>query len=118
MNTAALRAGLELTVAGMGLVFLLLAMLWAMIAVLLRTDRPGAAPVSAPPPDEGAVDAQGLSPALVAAVMVAVRLHRHVQRRRAAPAMRAHRPGTLPNRWVIAGRTRQNRSWAPGGRFT
>jgi len=54
---------------------------------------------------------------LLAAIMIAVRAHIRVRRKQAAPAMRSHQPGTLPSRWVASGRTRQNRSWAPGGRY-
>jgi glutaconyl-CoA/methylmalonyl-CoA decarboxylase subunit delta len=49
--------------------------------------------------------------------MIAVRAHIRVRRKQAAPAMRSHQPGTLPSRWVATGRTRQNRSWATGGRY-
>ncbi len=54
-----------------------------------------------------------LSPELLAAVMVAVRMHRRVRRKQAAPAMRTHQPGTLPSRWVGVGRASQNQSWHP-----
>jgi sodium pump decarboxylase gamma subunit len=117
-----LAAGLRLTVYGMGIVFLLLGLLALLIALLARRDagRPprkeraegfaAAAPTVAP--DPALTD-----PALLAAIMIAVRAHIRVRRKQAAPAMRSHQPGTLPSRWVASGRTRQNRSWAPGGRY-
>jgi sodium pump decarboxylase gamma subunit len=113
---AALRTGLELTVVGMGLVFLVLAVLWGLVAALARLDRTeaappragGAAPAAAPP---------SLDPEMLAAVGVAVRLHLRALRRQAAPAARVHAPGSLPSRWVSTGRTRQNRSFTPRGRY-
>lgn len=116
-----LGAGLRLTVYGMGIVFLLLGVLALIIGGLARLDRPRgreaekrkepgadrARPAASERPD----------PALLAAIMIAVRAHIRVRRKQAAPAMRSHQPGTLPSRWVASGRTRQNRSWAPGGRY-
>jgi sodium pump decarboxylase gamma subunit len=125
--------GAELTVYGMGLVFLLLAVLWGLIAVMIRLDQPetsseapedevvetpaaaDAAALEANPARAAAVD--GLSPEVLAAVVIACRAHRMARRKQAAPEMRTHQPGSLPSRWIGAGRTRQNRSWAPGGRF-
>jgi Na+-transporting methylmalonyl-CoA/oxaloacetate decarboxylase gamma subunit len=114
--------GLELAVYGMGLVFLLLAVLWGMMVILLRLDRQpdnGRASVEAALPAalivRGNVDA--LEPELLAAVVIACRAHRMTRRKQAAPEMRTHEPGSLPSRWVGSGRTRQNRSWAPGGRY-
>lgn len=119
-----LRAGLWITLAGMGLVFLLLGLLSLLLRLLLATDRPAAAK-AAPRPTAGAADhgraalaSPSFDPEVLAAVVIAVRAHRIHQRRQAAPALRAHLPGTLPSRWVASGRTRQNRSFTPGGRFT
>lgn len=122
----ALWIGLELTLYGMGLVFLLLALLWGLIALITRFEpasdagsidagviagAPGAASVRA-------ADGGVLDPELLAAVVIACRAHRMARRKQAAPEMRTHKPGSLPSRWVATGRTRQNRSWAPGGRFS
>ncbi len=108
-----LLVGLRLTVYGMGIVFLLLAVLALIIAGLVRLDRPKAKAEKA----RAATAPAGPDPALLAAIMIAVRAHVRVRRKQAAPAMRSHQPGTLPSRWVASGRTRQNRSWAPGGRY-
>ncbi len=115
-----LLTGVRLTVYGMGIVFLLLGVLALLIAVLVRYDGPGprerkerAAAAAA----EAAEAARLPDPALVAAIVIAVGAHVRVRRKQAAPAMRSHQPGTLPSRWVASGRTRQNRSWAPGGRY-
>ena len=109
-----LLVGLRLTVYGMGIVFLLLGVLAVIIGGLVRLDRPRATGARAEkvPLRGGRPD-----PALLAAIMIAVRAHIRVRRKQAAPAMRSHQPGTLPSRWVASGRTRQNRSWAPGGRY-
>lgn len=106
-----LGTGLALTAWGMGLVFLLLALLWALTSLLLHLDRPGGTIVTASAPT-------GPDPELLAAIVLAVREHRRVRRKQAAPAMRSLRPGALPSRWVGAGRTRQNRSWSAGGRYS
>lgn len=111
-----IETGLLLTVAGMGLVFLLLALLWGLIALLLRLDRgatsapPADAPAALPASVPAAV-APGLAPELLAAITIAVLTHRAVRRRQAAPLMRQHLPSTLHSRWVVAGRARQNQSW-------
>jgi hypothetical protein len=43
-------------------------------------------------------------------------MHQALRRKEAAPAMRKHRPGTRPSRWVNVGRHLQNTSWHPGRR--
>jgi sodium pump decarboxylase gamma subunit len=113
-----LLVGLRLTVYGMGIVFLLLGTLAVIIGGLVRLDRPPARGAKAPAArPAAAAAAPAPDPALLAAIMIAVRAHIRVRRKQAAPAMRSHQPGTLPSRWVASGRTRQNRSWAPGGRY-
>jgi sodium pump decarboxylase gamma subunit len=121
-NVIAMWVGFELTIYGMGLVFLLLAVLWGMIALLVRLDNPPvpAEEVAAVTPRARAVASAepSLDPALLAAIVVACRAHRMARRKQAAPELRTHEPGSLPSRWVGSGRTRQNRSWAPRGRFS
>lgn len=125
MPMETLGTGLRLTFFGMGLVFLLLGVLSLLVRLLLRTDparRTGAEAKAAPAaPAEGvrvALSSPAFDPEVLAAIVIAVRTHRTHLRRQAAPALRAHLPGTLPSRWVGAGRTRQNRSFTPGGRYT
>jgi glutaconyl-CoA/methylmalonyl-CoA decarboxylase subunit delta len=132
----AMWVGAELTLYGMGLVFLLLAVLWGLIALMIRLDRPPAAEDAvatsaeeAAGPAEAAgslssaaavaatLDATALDPDTLAAIVIACRAHRMTRRKQAAPEMRTHQPGSQPSRWLGTGRTRQNRSWAPGGRF-
>ena len=124
---ANLEQGALLTLAGMGLVFAVLVLLWGLITLLLRFDRRRAPKQPAQPaPVSKQVDleqgnavvvergqAGELSPEMLSAVMVAVRMHRRVRRKQAAPAMRTHQPGTLPSRWVGAGRVSQNQNWHP-----
>ncbi|MGA8052743.1 MAG: OadG family protein [Burkholderiales bacterium] len=128
--------GLQMTVLGMGLVFMLLALLWAVLTLVLKFDRVPAEPVT---PEAATLEAErvaaiaddkvgaqvpmtptvhGMDADLVAAIMVAVLTHKAVRRREAAPVMRSYWPGSLlyASRWVASGRTRQNRSWQPGGR--
>jgi glutaconyl-CoA/methylmalonyl-CoA decarboxylase subunit delta len=61
---------------------------------------------------------QGMDANLVAAITVATLTHRAVRRHEAAPMMRSAWPGSqlYASRWVTSGRTRQNRSWQPGGK--
>jgi Na+-transporting methylmalonyl-CoA/oxaloacetate decarboxylase gamma subunit len=116
--------GLTVTLIGMGLVFALLGLLWALLAVMGKLD-------TAPPePEEAlAVDAPsvapplssvfaraaaiGLDPEAVAAITIAVVVHTEVRRRQAAPSMRSTWPGSqiYASRWLAAGRTRQTRNW-------
>ena len=107
--------GLQITALGMGLVFGLLALLWGLLTLVQRWDRPAVAAsrVEAAPAAE-----EGMDPALVAAIVTAALAHRAHRRREAAPAMRSHWPGSqlYASRWVAAGRTRQNQSWQRRGR--
>ncbi|HEX6973598.1 MAG TPA: OadG family protein [Vicinamibacterales bacterium] len=106
----AIWIGLKLTVYGMGLVFFLLAVLWGLIALLIRFDRP-AAPAEAATGDAAAAARPAIDAALLAAIVIACRAHRMARRQQAAPEMRTHEPGSLPSRWVGIGRSRQVRSW-------
>ncbi len=99
-----LYIGLQLAVYGMGLVFLLLAIMAAAISFFTRLDR---APVETAA-EESAIDfPPGLDADAISAITIAVMTHRAVRRKQAAPAMRRHQPGTLPSRWVAIGRARQ-----------
>ncbi len=106
--------GFQLTVFGMGLVFLLLAVMALLIKLLLRTDsaepKPEATEEAAftPPPD---FDEDSL-----AAIMVAVVMHRAKRRKQAAPAMRQYKPETVHSRWVTVGRSQSNVNWQPARR--
>lgn len=106
--------GLQITALGMGLVFGLLALLWGLLSLALKLDRPPApAAVQAPQPQAEPAPDPLADPALRAAVTMAVLAHAARQRGEAAPPVRLHSPGSLlhASRWVAAGRTRQNHAW-------
>ena len=125
--------GLYLTVAGMGSVFLLLAVLMVLLLGIGRLDRPKPAAVvgpdvAEPSPESGdattigpdaatdrpvVLDANGLTPDQVAAIAVAVATHARVRRSQAAPAMRRIAPGSQlhASRWVAIGRAYQIQPW-------
>ena len=116
--------GLSMTAVGMGLVFAMLALLWGLLTLVLRLDRPvaaatasqdAAAPASASP--DSAPD-DGIAPEVIAAITIATLAHVSARRREAAPLMRSYWPGSLlfASRWVATGRARQNRIWQRRGR--
>jgi sodium pump decarboxylase gamma subunit len=123
--------GLQMMALGMGLVFVLLALLWGLLTLVLRFDRepqPAALPVASAevasaadaavpeaPPRVATVD--GMDADVVAAILVAVLRHKEVRRAQAAPAMRSYWPGSLlyASRWVASGRARQNSIWERRG---
>ena len=131
-----LEWGLKMTVLGMGLVFALLGLLWAILTVVLMLDKEPKAEVSpqaaraeaeriAAVADD-AVGAQTPEPAtvngmpadLVAAILVATMKHKLILRRQAAPFMRSYWPGSqlFASRWVATGRARQTYNWQPRGK--
>lgn len=121
--------GLQMTVLGMGLVFALLALLWGLLALMLKFDPAPAAPPAAGESGHvagaaggaaggpaGAPAVDGMDADLMAAITVAVLAHKAVRRGQAAPVMRSYWPGSLlyASRWVASGRVRQNRGWHRG----
>lgn len=128
--------GLKMSVLGMGLVFALLALLWALLTLVLKLDKEPTAALSdrqakadtagiaavaddavgAQKPDCPAVN--GMPADLVAAILVATLQHKLTLRRQAAPVMRSYWPGSqlFASRWVATGRARQNHSWQPRGK--
>ena len=112
-----IATGVEITVWGMGLVFLLLAIMWALLTVLLRMDNPAASSEASAADAWGAAGstAPSIPGELTAAIALAVMTHRAVLRMQAAPTMRSHPPGSIlfANRWVAAGRHLQTQSWHP-----
>jgi Na+-transporting methylmalonyl-CoA/oxaloacetate decarboxylase gamma subunit len=128
--------GLKMTVLGMGLVFALLGLLWALLTLVLKFDKAPTAAVSDKDANaqaeriaavaDDAVGAQvperptvnGMPADLVAAILVATLKHKLTLRRQAAPVMRSYWPGSqlFASRWVATGRARQNHSWQPRGK--
>ena len=119
-----LAFGLQITVIGMGLVFGLLALLWALLALAGRLEpQPESAPAAEEPTVEIAagdatlrVEGPGveqLPPEALAAIAAAVLAHAANRRGQAAPEMRSYWPGSLlfASRWVAAGRDRQTRGY-------
>ncbi|MBS1231147.1 MAG: sodium pump decarboxylase gamma subunit [Proteobacteria bacterium] len=131
-----LEWGLKMTVLGMGLVFALLGLLWALLTVILMLDKEPKAVVSELETNaeaeriaavaDDAVGAQVPEPAtvngmpadLVAAILVATMKHKLILRRQAAPFMRSYWPGSqlFASRWVASGRARQTTNWQPRGK--
>ena len=111
-----LFTGLNLTVLGMGLIFLLLALLWGLLVLMLRMDRES--PSDADAAGQRRAGPARLAPELLTAISIAVLTHRSVLRKQAAPAMRSFWPGSIlfASRWVAAGRHRQTQNWHPGNR--
>lgn len=118
--------GAMMTVAGMGVVFGLLVLLWALLRVIGRLDEAEVARASAveesdaagaavlpPPPGVTVSNADGLDDDTIAAIAVAVIKHADIRRKQAAPEMRANAPGSQlwASRWVAVGRALQNAPW-------
>lgn len=114
-----LMTGFGITVLGMGLVFLLLVVLWALLTAMLHLDRqpPQTPDVRIPPRRPAPAGPATPAPELLAAITVAVVTHQALMRKQAAPAMRSHWPGSIlfASRWVAAGRHQQTQSWNPRG---
>ena len=128
--------GLKMTVLGMGLVFALLGLLWALLTLVLALDKEPVVGLSDKDANadaeriaavaDDAVGAQvperptvnGMPADLVAAILVATLKHKLTLRRQAAPVMRSYWPGSqlFASRWVATGRARQNHSWQPRGK--
>lgn len=126
--------GLQMMVLGMGIVFTLLALLWALLVIVLRFDReetPADVPPAAGEDVAAGVPAlaaeaaaapavpsiNGMDADLLAAILVATLTHKNVRRGQAAPMMRSYWPGSLlyASRWVASGRAQQNRNWQRRG---
>ncbi len=137
MHTEHLGWGGWMTVAGMGMVFAILILLTLALWLIGFADAQSMkraqeaeekakalAAASTPAPELAAESAEPQAPAVVttpsgltvdqlAAISVAVVTHARVRRNQAAPAMRAHEPGSLlhASRWVSSGRSTQTTPW-------
>jgi sodium pump decarboxylase gamma subunit len=116
-----LMMGVNLTILGMGLVFLLLVLLWGLLVLILRLDREPTrteTPGSPTPARRRAGRPRNMAPELFSAIAIAVLTHQAILRKQAAPSMRSHWPGSIlfASRWVAAGRHQQTQSWRPGKR--
>ena len=106
--------GLQMTVVGMGLDFLLLALLWGLLTLVLALDKTPAETSAVQPAAETTRKSDDRLPAdLVAAITTAVLKHRSTLRLgRNSPSSE----DATGSRWVATGRTRQNTSWQPRGK--
>lgn len=103
--------GLQMTVLGMGLVFLLLALLWGLLTLVLALDKTSQVDPLPVAPHEAKQD--NLPADLVAAIATAVLKHRSTLRIGRTSPSNEYASGS---RWVATGRTRQNASWQPRGK--
>ncbi len=108
-----LQTGLYLTVAGMGLVFLVLAMLWGLIVLLLKYDKESQ-PLSLSAM-ESAEDVAGEKPVrseVVAAISVAIHKYNTEKGRRLLDAPFDAGVEDV-NNWSLTGRAQQQTDWQP-----
>ena len=114
MNEA-LQTGLYLTVAGMGLVFFVLAMLWGLITLLLKFDKEPKPEISTEGGVTALAEADGaLNLELVAAISAAVQAYKTERSLRGAsnaPAYSSERENV--DYWSMAGRAHQQSDWHP-----
>ena len=106
-----LKIGLQLTVYGTGLVFLVLAFLWGLMSLLLRLD---AAPTLNTKPEDAepaSLSESTLSPQEEAAAVLAVLLHIQQVQSTTTPGGSSSLSVSPPSRWVSLGRARQLVSW-------
>lgn len=113
--------GLELTAAGMGLVFFMLILLMVSLMIMGAFDRPGktqdAPAVEAAPAPAAvaaapvAVASSGVSDEQIATIAVAV--HTALRGSGAGRALTANKSGSglAESRWVAIGRSMQTKSW-------
>ncbi len=116
MNEA-LQTGLYLTVAGMGLVFFVLAMLWGLIVLLLRLDKEPKSEI--PAEANGAVLSESdgvLSLDVVAAIATAIQSYKADRNLGEATNAPDYSTREDVDYWSMAGRAQQQTDWHPGRR--
>ncbi len=110
-----LKIGLQLTVYGTGLVFLVLAFLWGLMSLLLRLDAAPTPDTKTPQAPEDAEPASlsesTLSPQEKAAAVLAVLLHIQQVQSTTTLGGSSSLKVSSPSRWVSLGRARQLVSW-------
>ncbi len=99
--TDAMAAGLQLTVLGMGLVFLLLVLPWGRMVFMVRFDR--AEPAVEAAPAVVTEPEPGMEPALCAAIVIAI-----MRQRNARQPVAPERIEQATGHWVEIGRARQH----------
>lgn len=103
-----LQFGLALMFYGMGLVFIILALLWGVIALFQQIDR-RLSPDERPQPQPRAATNDGAAPTpdVLAAIMVAVHRYRQEAQPPAPEHLSAPQLTQFSGRWVAVGRARQ-----------
>ena len=118
-----LEWGLKMTVLGMGLVFTLLGLLWALLTVILALDKgdeeeeaPASAAEAVAEEEPQQAAAGNLTADVLSAIVVATLKHRKALRGGAASLMKTTWSGAQSSLWVAAGRARQTNNWISRGR--
>lgn len=110
--------GIKMTVLGMGLVFALLGLLWALLTVILMLDKEEEVPehvaADAGYEEPEAVSA-GIPANLVSAIVIAALKHKK-SLRGGAPMMQTTWSGSQSSLWAAAGRARQTNTWTSRGK--
>ena len=101
--------GLQLTVYGTGLVFLVLAFLWGVMRALLWLDREQGPKVGGTLPSPARARAAGLTAEERAAVTLAVLAYKGLVGRGGAARAGRQAPNLVSSSWVAVGRARQLR---------
>jgi len=109
-----LRTGLYLTVAGMGLVFMVLAMLWALIVLLIKFDKESQPSLQsevmgiADSASNGVVRSE-----IAAAIAVAIHAYENDKKRLRVMDTSFGVARDEVDPWSLAGRAQQHKDWQP-----
>ncbi|HEY52194.1 MAG TPA: OadG family protein [Caldilineae bacterium] len=115
MNEA-LQTGLYLTIMGMSLVFFVLAMLWGLIALLLKLDKEPEPETAVRRDETLSSPEEGLRPDLVAVIATAVQAYRAEKSFGGVTHTATSPMQEEVDYWSLAGRVQQQRVWRPGRR--
>ena len=108
--------GIKMTVLGMGLVFALLALLWALLTVILMLDKEEEEQEEAGAGSDEPQAAGSLTADLVSAIVAATLKHKKTLRGGAASLTQTSWSGSQSSLWLAAGRARQTNNWISRGR--
>lgn len=114
-----LEWGLKMTVLGMGLVFTLLGLLWALLTVILMLDKEEEeehVEVAAASAEPEAAAPSSLTADLVSAIVAATLKHKKTLRGGASSLTQTSWSGNQSSLWLAAGRARQTNNWISKGR--
>lgn len=110
--------GIKMTVLGMGLVFSLLGLLWALLTVILLLDKEEVEEEEtvAGSDEPQVAAASSLTADLVSAIVAATLKHKKTLRGGAASLTQTSWSGNQSSLWLAAGRARQTNNWISRGR--